>query len=287
MASLNQKIRKQVNFYFSDSNLPYDKYLWTLHSKNKDHWIPLKTIASFKKMQLICDDIKTVTDALKEEETEFIELSEDGENIRRKGEVVEKDHIRPSIHVGGLPIQNVTDFKSECEFQDKVEEFFDQYSKVVCVRLKKTKTKPITLKGSAYIEFTSTEEAKKVAEMENLEMDGSKLTVKHRPAYHADKSEEFKGGPPKYSNYFNAFRPQAHKNFKKDNKKYNNKKFNNKDNNKRPRDEESEAALPEQKVLKTEEAKTEEAKTEEAKPMEVKTEEAKPVESKPIEVKTE
>lgn len=45
----NQKIRKQVNFYFSDSNLPYDKYLWTLHANAENH---CKRLVSKKKKKL-------------------------------------------------------------------------------------------------------------------------------------------------------------------------------------------------------------------------------------------
>jgi hypothetical protein len=36
MANTNQQIRKQVNFYLSDSNLPYDKFLWTLREKTPE-----------------------------------------------------------------------------------------------------------------------------------------------------------------------------------------------------------------------------------------------------------
>jgi lupus La protein len=35
-ADLKNKILKQVEFYFGDSNLPYDKFLYTLTTTNKD-----------------------------------------------------------------------------------------------------------------------------------------------------------------------------------------------------------------------------------------------------------
>lgn len=36
VATEAQKICKQVNFYFSDSNLPYDKFLWTLRANTPE-----------------------------------------------------------------------------------------------------------------------------------------------------------------------------------------------------------------------------------------------------------
>lgn len=36
VATEAEKIRKQVNFYFSDSNLPYDKFLWTLRANTPE-----------------------------------------------------------------------------------------------------------------------------------------------------------------------------------------------------------------------------------------------------------
>ncbi|KAF8262479.1 hypothetical protein EI94DRAFT_1808715 [Lactarius quietus] len=30
----------QVKFYFADANLPYDKFMWTFHAANEEHWCP-------------------------------------------------------------------------------------------------------------------------------------------------------------------------------------------------------------------------------------------------------
>ena len=45
-----------VEFYFHDSNLPYDKFMWTLHSKTPEHWVPISTVASFKRMRALLSD---------------------------------------------------------------------------------------------------------------------------------------------------------------------------------------------------------------------------------------
>ena len=41
-----------MDFYFGDANFPKDKYLQKATKKGKDRWVPLATIADFKKMQV-------------------------------------------------------------------------------------------------------------------------------------------------------------------------------------------------------------------------------------------
>ena len=44
-------VLKQVEFYFADANLPFDKFLFTLTRKDPEGWVPIDTIASFKRMK--------------------------------------------------------------------------------------------------------------------------------------------------------------------------------------------------------------------------------------------
>ncbi|CEG68121.1 hypothetical protein RMATCC62417_04438 [Rhizopus microsporus] len=248
----NQKIRKQVNFYFSDSNLPYDKYLWTLHANAENHWIPLSIIAGFKKVRMITEDEQAVLDALKEEESDIYELDVENKNIRRKGEVVKQDHVSRSIHVKGLPLVDEGAEKpvdALIELQDKMEDFFNEKAKVLAIRLKKhDDTKKF--KGSAYIEFENPEAAKKVAELKEVEFDGHNLAILYRPEYHKLKEEEYKGQPMKRKKKnFNAFRQQP--------ERTNKRKRND------PKSRQNKRTKKENETPKAEEAKGEEVKAEE------------------------
>ncbi|KAJ8139152.1 hypothetical protein OY671_007636, partial [Metschnikowia pulcherrima] len=44
------KVKKQVEFYFSDSNLQTDKFLFKIYEAN-DGWVELKTILTFGRMR--------------------------------------------------------------------------------------------------------------------------------------------------------------------------------------------------------------------------------------------
>ena len=73
-----------VEFYFSDSNLPYDKFMWTLHTKDaKEHWVPIQTVASFKRMQPFKKyDVPWMADVIKMS-PELLEVDSTNTKLRR------------------------------------------------------------------------------------------------------------------------------------------------------------------------------------------------------------
>lgn len=107
-----------VEFYFADSNLPYDKYvvyfpscdklainssftrfMWTLHTAQAEHWVKLETVASFKRMREFSSlGTEWLVNALRELSQE-VELDESGVMVRRKSEVTEpKGQFERSIY---------------------------------------------------------------------------------------------------------------------------------------------------------------------------------------------
>lgn len=78
------EILKQVEFYFSDANLPRDKFLWTLTQSDPKNqgWVQISQIASFKRMQRF-KPLEAIVEALRHSK-ELLEVSEDGTAVRRK-----------------------------------------------------------------------------------------------------------------------------------------------------------------------------------------------------------
>ena len=63
--------------------------MWGLHSANDDHWVPLATVTSFKRMKEFCTFGQDwITDAIRKRST-FLEVDESGTNVRRTTEVQE------------------------------------------------------------------------------------------------------------------------------------------------------------------------------------------------------
>ena len=60
--------------------------MWTLHTANAEHWVPIQTVASFKRMrEFQPKGLPWVVDALRT--SEELEVDEKGENVRRRTEV--------------------------------------------------------------------------------------------------------------------------------------------------------------------------------------------------------
>lgn len=64
------------------------RFMWTLHTRKADHWVPIKTVGSFKRMREFSSLGEAwLVEALRASET--LEVDEAGENVRRKDEVKE------------------------------------------------------------------------------------------------------------------------------------------------------------------------------------------------------
>lgn len=72
--------------------------MWTLHTANPEHWVPLKTVSSFKRMrEFQAYGAPWLLEALKQ--SEEVEVDADGDKIRRKSEVKEpKGQFERSIY---------------------------------------------------------------------------------------------------------------------------------------------------------------------------------------------
>ncbi|SPC62801.1 related to LHP1 - RNA binding protein [Ustilago sp. UG-2017b] len=190
---------RQVEFYFHDSNLPFDKFLFTLTRKDPEGWVSIATIASFKRMHAIknllgLDGIAEVLRGSKE----LLDVSEDGANVRRRKELVPvKDAFDRSIYAKGFGEETET-------LQKDLESFFNTFGKVNSVRMRRdmeaaTKTKPF--KGSVFVEFADMDDRNKFlsqAAQKDPEQDGGKgvsfqdkeLVVMSKDAYVKMKMEE-------------------------------------------------------------------------------------------------
>ena len=58
------KVKKQIEFYFSDSNYPKDKFLLETAKNNKDGFIPLSVLASFNRLKSITTDLEQIAAVL-------------------------------------------------------------------------------------------------------------------------------------------------------------------------------------------------------------------------------
>eukprot|EP00494_Astrolonche_serrata_P019364 UN19568 len=57
--AIQEKCRKQIEFYLSDANLPNDKFLQNLVNAedNPEDWVPLDTILTFGLIKQFTEDV--------------------------------------------------------------------------------------------------------------------------------------------------------------------------------------------------------------------------------------
>ena len=65
------KIKKQIEFYFSDSNYPKDKFLQEKAKENEEGFIPLEVLTNFNRLKSITTDLDQIRKALGESDGLF------------------------------------------------------------------------------------------------------------------------------------------------------------------------------------------------------------------------
>lgn len=183
-----KKILKQVEFYFSDSNLPRDKFLSEITGKSEEGWCPIETIASFQRMKKITEDLSVVVAALKE--SSFLVVSEDDKNIRRKEPLpADKVDTTPkSIYVKGFGEEATLE-----EVQAFIEKEMKEGEKLLLTRMRRMKGGEMDkkFKGSVFLEFDSVATAERMSKATlKLKEDGEPMEIMMKAEYVAKKKAE-------------------------------------------------------------------------------------------------
>ncbi|KAI0974521.1 hypothetical protein F4678DRAFT_458484 [Xylaria arbuscula] len=185
-----REIRKQVEFYFGDSNLPEDKFLWEKVGGEENKPIPVSLICSFSRMRRF-KPYESVVKALKESNFFVIDGPDGEETIRRKNAIdTEKRNKREerSVYVKGFG-----DETSSTQFD--IEAFFAQYGQFDSVRLRRAEPPEKVFKGSVFVEWSDKETADKFVALESEpQWKGHPLHIMWKLDYMKQKSEAIREG---------------------------------------------------------------------------------------------
>lgn len=102
------KIVQQVEFYFSDANITKDAFLLKHVKRNKEGYVSLKLISSFKRVKHLTKDWRVVAHALTR--STKLEINEAGTKLRRLDPLPQYDETTPSrtIIAVNMPIDKAT-----------------------------------------------------------------------------------------------------------------------------------------------------------------------------------
>ncbi|KAK4884312.1 hypothetical protein RN001_000583 [Aquatica leii] len=124
---LADKIVAQVEFYFSDTNITKDAFLLKHVKRNKEGYVSLKLISSFKRVKHLTKDWRVVAEALSR--SNKLEINDAGTKLRRKDPLPQYDETTPSRTIVAvyMPIEKVT--------IENVAELFRSCGEIALVRI--------------------------------------------------------------------------------------------------------------------------------------------------------
>lgn len=203
----SKKVIRQVEFYFSDSNLPRDGFLSKTMSESEDGMVSLALICSFSRMRghlglgdakqedISEDTLKAVAGTLKT--SSFLKVSEDGKKIGRSTKLSKPEEI-----IEQLDVKTIAAWPLEYDVKlEDVESFFGQFSKVNSVRLPRHVADNRQFCGTALVEFSTEEDATNVLK-QSLVYAGVELELKPKKDFDAERAkleEEVKDSRSKMS----------------------------------------------------------------------------------------
>ncbi|GAA98599.1 hypothetical protein E5Q_05286 [Mixia osmundae IAM 14324] len=179
------KMVEQIEFYLSDSNLPYDRHMFietqkTLsedeqHARPGTGWVSIAHFFSFSRMRAYKtlfadreDRAACVAQSFRTYSAEALEVSEDNVNIRRRKSILEGNPTKPverSIYIKGFPTdkQSKADLEAlQIQLEKWVQAQLDGKGKVLAVRMRRKKEAGSgdVFKGSVFAECATVDTAK-------------------------------------------------------------------------------------------------------------------------------
>ncbi|WVZ86271.1 hypothetical protein U9M48_033079 [Paspalum notatum var. saurae] len=188
-----KNVLRQVEFYFSDSNLPRDGFLRRTVEESEDGLVSLALICSFSRMRShlgLEGDVKpetvpeevvlAVADVLRR--SSALRLSEDGKKVGRANELSKPDEVIEQVDSRTIA---ASPLPYNVKLED-VESFFAQCGKVNSVRLPRHVSDKRHFCGTALIEFSEEDEAKSVLE-KKLVFAGADLEIRPKKEFDAER----------------------------------------------------------------------------------------------------
>ncbi|CAL1289380.1 unnamed protein product [Larinioides sclopetarius] len=194
ISELEQKIIRQVEYYFGNFNLCKDKFLRE-QIKLDDGWVPLETMVKFNRLKTLTQDFNIICTALEKSSNGLVEINEDSTKIRRRVE----NPIPDESYLKNEAVEDrtlyVKGFRKNVSL-DQLLEFFKEH-KVENIFMRRFPGNNRGFKGSCFVMFDTVDDAEKFLENKSIKFEGTELLkekkkdyVKRKDVYYANLRAE-------------------------------------------------------------------------------------------------
>lgn len=177
---LAARIVAQVEFYFSDANITKDAFLLKHVRRNKEGYVSLKLISSFKRVKHLTKDWRVVAEALKR--SSKLEINDAGTKLRRTEPLPAYDETTPSRTVVAVrmpiekpSVENVSRLFAGCGEIALVRVLRPGNPVPADVRQFLNKNPSLVNCVCALVEFTESEAAREALRLQAVDEDGMKV----------------------------------------------------------------------------------------------------------------
>lgn len=189
---LDNAIIRQLEYYFSDVNLPRDKFLRQQVTLD-DGWVPLDVLTRFNRLAKLSTDTDVIAKAINKSLSGLLEVSEDNKKVRRNpeqpipemNEERRKELSARTIYAKGFPKDSVLD--------DLLKYFkqFEEVENIIMRRYLERQSKNRIFKGSVFATFKTKEQAQKFIDTKGHKYNDTDLLVLWQENYIQQKPEKF------------------------------------------------------------------------------------------------
>lgn len=195
LTKLEQDIIRQVEYYFSESNMRRDKFLTQKVDENEGKWVPISVLLTFNRLKALTEDPKVVAETMLKSSHGIVEISEDREKIRRHpdnalpefNETRRKELMGRTAYAKGFPLDSKMDVLIEY-FNNN----FEKVENVVMRKYFKQEDKAYYFKGSVFVLFETKEAAQEFVKREDLKYGEKALLRYMQEEYVKVKRQELK-----------------------------------------------------------------------------------------------
>jgi len=185
------QVKRQLEHYFGDYNLPRDKFLKEQIKEAEDGWIGLDVMLKFQRLAALTTDAKVIKESIKD--SKVVEAHAEKDAIRRLPSLpvpdfnddTRKANVAKTIYAKG--------FKKDDTSLDELIKFFGDYEGVVYVnrRTYADKSGDRFFKGSVFVTFAEKELAQKFLDAGEVKSpEGEVLIKKWQQEYFDMKDKE-------------------------------------------------------------------------------------------------